>query len=224
MADTLASRSVVKTVYVSCPKPARSMWMKHRLKNPMCTYCPQVVTAQNTSTLIHWILHTGPIIVGVRLQLSLELSNEPKRVYVNSFFEDQSIVSSTGSFWKQVCPVILFLSSVVQNRRIPFCQDMSEWFCLMTRSHVEQLDPWWPLYHQQWSFYVTSFLKQWKIFPYPPFPKQIRQILDLSPSSSDIQNHFFGKVLEEEMVLISTARYDLAWELPSHSDHQKALW
>ncbi len=32
---------------------------------------------------------------------------------------------TTGSFCKQVCPVILFLSSVVQNRRIPFCQDMS---------------------------------------------------------------------------------------------------
>ncbi len=62
----------------------------------MCTYCPQVVTAQNTSTLIHWLLQTGPIIVGVRLQLSLELSNEPKRVYVNSFFEDQSIVSSNN--------------------------------------------------------------------------------------------------------------------------------
>ncbi len=25
----------------------------------MCTYCPQVVTAQNTLTLTHWLLHAG---------------------------------------------------------------------------------------------------------------------------------------------------------------------
>ncbi len=62
----------------------------------MCTYRPQVVTAQNTLTLTHWLLHTGPIIVGVQLQLSLKLSKEPKGVYVNFFFEDHSIVSSNN--------------------------------------------------------------------------------------------------------------------------------
>lgn len=103
-------------------------------------------------------------------------------MYVNFFFEDQSIVSSnnrqileTGLSSNSVC-----VFSCTEPTNPFFCQDMSEW---------------WPLYHQQLSFYVVFsifvFPEAVEDIPLSNFSKWDQTGIELVVILIWCTNHFF---------------------------------